>query len=109
MEVWERLGLPKKECIEVLNNSENMIKYRHRLFSRIVPVVKEIGLWGEKVQQAYREIGAIEYADYDAQSLLDKDARVAEEFDAQMFVADAIKLANEPRDNDQRHADREAA
>jgi hypothetical protein len=93
MEVWERLGLPRKECAEVLRTSENMGRYRSRLFSRIVPVVKEIGLWSEKVQQAYTEIGVMKYADYDAQALLDKDAKVAEEFDAQMFVKDAITLA----------------
>ena len=45
-ELWENLGLPVKEAIEVAMASENMRMFRKRLFSRIVPTVKDIGLWG---------------------------------------------------------------
>src|SRR5438105_11060883 len=45
-EVWERLGLPVDECIEILDHSETMQLFRSRLFTRIVPTVKDIGLWG---------------------------------------------------------------
>src|SRR5436190_22855345 len=44
-EVWERLGLPVDECIEILDHSETMQLFRSRLFTRIVPTVKDIGLW----------------------------------------------------------------
>src|ERR1700716_1739671 len=44
-ELWENLGLPVKEAIEVAMASENMRMFRKRLFSRIVPTVKDIGLW----------------------------------------------------------------
>src|SRR5881227_2410114 len=62
-EVWERLGLPVDECIEILDHSETMQLFRSRLFTRIVPTVKDIGLWGPKVQEAFAAIGAIEFAD----------------------------------------------
>jgi hypothetical protein len=87
-EVWERLGLPVKECIEILDHSETMQLFRSRLFSRIVPTVKDIGLWGEKVQQAFAAMGAIQFAEVDAGALLAEDARVAEEFDAKTRLSD---------------------
>ena len=31
-----------------------MIQFRSHLFSRIVPIIKDIGLWGDKVQRASR-------------------------------------------------------
>jgi len=88
-EVWERLGLPVDKCIEILDRSEMMQLFRSRLFSRIVPTVKDIGLWGAKVQEAFAAMGAIEFAQTDAAALLDNDARVAEEFDARLRLRDA--------------------
>ena len=44
LEVWQRLGLPIEKCIEITDNSEAMKLFRSRLFSRIVPTVKDIGL-----------------------------------------------------------------
>ena len=88
-EVWERLGLPVKECIEILDHSESMQMFRSRLFSRIVPTVKDIGLWGPKVREAFAAMGAIQFAEIDAAAVLEADARVAEEFDARTRLADA--------------------
>jgi len=88
-EVWERLGLPVDECIEILDHSETMQLFRSRLFTRIVPTVKDIGLLGPKVQEAFAAMGAIEFAKIDAAALLDNDARVAEDFDAKMRLKDA--------------------
>src|SRR5215475_9421100 len=85
-EVWENLGLPVKECVEAVENSEYMKMFRTRLFSRIVPTVKDIGLWGARVRKAYEDMGVMEFATVDAQAMLDNDGRVAEEFDAKMFV-----------------------
>ena len=81
-EVWERLGLPAEECVQIVDQSEPMKVFRSRIFSRIVPTVKDIGLWGRQVQEAFAEMGAIEFAQVDAGALLENDARVAEEFDA---------------------------
>src|SRR5919205_1057938 len=89
LEVWQRLGLPVDECIQILDHSETMQLFRSRLFTRIVPTVKDIGLWGPKVQEAFAAMGAIEFAKIDAAALLDNDARVAEEFDAKMRLKDA--------------------
>jgi hypothetical protein len=63
--------------------------FRSRIFSRIVPTVKDIGLWGPQVQEAFAAMGAIGFASVDAGALLENDARVAEEFDARTRLSDA--------------------
>ena len=79
-----------KEAVEPTMTSEQMRLFRKRLFTRIVPTVKDIGLWGERVQKAFADMGAIEFADVDSEALLEHDNRVAEEFDAKRFVTDAL-------------------
>ncbi|MFI4982286.1 MAG: ferritin-like domain-containing protein [Nevskiales bacterium] len=91
MEVWQRLGLPVEQCIEIVDHSDSMKMFRSRIFSRIVPTVRDIGLWGPRVQKAFAEIGAIEFAKVDAAALLDNDNRVADEFDARMRVHSAAE------------------
>jgi hypothetical protein len=85
-EVWGALGLPVEECVEYVNTSQNMRNFRSRLFSRIVPTVKAIGLWGPKIRRAYSDMGIIGYADVDLDALIKDDQRVAEEFDARNSV-----------------------
>jgi hypothetical protein len=89
-ELWENLGLPVQQAIEAAMASENMRLFRKRLFSRIVPTVKDIGLWGEGVQKAFADMGAIEFAEIDSDALLEQDNRVAQEFDAGAFVQRSI-------------------
>jgi hypothetical protein len=89
-ELWENLGLPVKEAVEATMKSEQMAMFRKRLFSRIVPTVKDIGLWGSRVQKAFEDMGAIEFAEIDAEALLENDQRVAEEFDATRYVQQSL-------------------
>jgi hypothetical protein len=85
-EVWENLGLPIAECLAAATQSDAVKQFRRRLFTRIVPTIKDIGLWGPRVRRAYEDMGVLEYADVDTVALLENDNRVAEEFDAQRFV-----------------------
>jgi len=80
-EMWERLGIDLKDALREVDGSEGQIRFRKRLFSRIVPIVKDIGLWSERVRKVYAEMGVIHYGDSDAQTMLDRDNEVAEEFD----------------------------
>ena len=80
-EMWERLNIDVKEALREVDGSEGQIRFRKRLFSRIVPIVKDIGLWGERVRKAYVDMQVIHYGDTDPQAMLDHDASVAEEFD----------------------------
>ena len=89
-EVWERLGLAAKMLDDIHYNSKQMQSFRGRLFSRVVPTVKDIGLWGPRVQTAFAEMGVMEYAKIDVTEQLANDGKVAEEFDRKMFVEKAI-------------------
>ena len=89
-EVWERLGLPAKVLDDIHYNSKQMNSFRGRLFSRVVPTIKDIGLWGPRVQKAFAEMGVMDYAKVDVTEQLARDGQIAEEFDAKMFVEKSI-------------------
>jgi hypothetical protein len=93
-ELWENLGLPAKEAVEAVMKSEQMAMFRKRLFSRIVPTVKDIGLWGPRVRKAFEDMGAIEFAEVDAEAMLENDQRVAADFDAGRFVQQSLARPN---------------
>ncbi len=43
-EVWEELGMPVKECCEIMLNNPLQLEFRKVLFSKIVPNLKKLGL-----------------------------------------------------------------
>ena len=81
-EVIDQLNLPKKEAIAHMENSEGMRMFRTFLFNRIVPVVKDIGRWGKRIQDGYGKMGVLGFADVDIDNLQAQDEHIAEEFDA---------------------------
>jgi hypothetical protein len=87
-EVWERLGFDVAECLEFTDNSEIQQQFRALLFSRIVPCVKDIGLWGPKVQQAYADMGVLDAAKIDLEALMASDEEIAEQVDRQKYEAE---------------------
>jgi len=80
-EVWETLGFPVEECMAWADKSELMKMFRSALFSRIVPTIKDIGLWGPKIRRAYSNMGIMGFAEVDTEALAARDEQVAEEFD----------------------------
>jgi hypothetical protein len=80
-EVWANLGLPVDECAAHMLESGFMQNYRGALFSRIVPIMKDIGLWGPRIRRAYADMGILGYAETDVDAMTSNDQRVAEEFD----------------------------
>jgi hypothetical protein len=85
-----RSGLPVKEMLEHAYHSGAMQQFRSRLFTRIVPILKEIGLFGPKVQKALGDMGVMGYAEIDVEQLIANDLKVADDFDAKKFVNNAI-------------------
>jgi hypothetical protein len=90
-DVWTAVGLDVKQCRAVHEAALATHKFRSRLFSRIVPTVRDIGLWGPRVRNAFEDLGAMKFADRDGAEMLEEDNRVAEEFDARRFVEAALK------------------
>lgn len=80
-EVFDTLGLNVKECAEWVDHSPVMTQFRSHLFSRIVPIVKDIGLWGDKVQKAFSDMGVLDMAGSDIEALMKADEDQAEELD----------------------------
>jgi hypothetical protein len=85
-DVWERSGLPVAELSQIAYNSDWMKSFRSRLFSRIVPTLKDIGLFGPRIQKALADMDVMEYAALDARTMLENDAKVADAFDQQRGV-----------------------
>jgi hypothetical protein len=69
--------------------------FRSRLFSRIAPIARDIGMWSDNAQAAFDKMGLLEFCDpnLDVDLLLDSDARVAEECDAQTHVSQVTQAA----------------
>ena len=76
------------ECVEFTEQSPVQQAFRTLLFSRIVPCVKDIGLWGPKVQHAYVDLGVIDAADSDLEVLMRADEELAEKIDAEKYAAE---------------------
>jgi hypothetical protein len=85
-EVWETLGFPVEECMAWADKSELMKMFRSALFSRIVPTIRDIGLWGPKIRRAYSNMGIMGFAEVDTAALAARDEAVAEEFDAKRLT-----------------------
>ena len=60
-EVWERLGLDADLCIEHAERSGSRAQFRHRLFSKIVPNVKSLGLLSERQRERFHALDILQY------------------------------------------------
>ncbi|MGH2690957.1 MAG: ferritin-like domain-containing protein [Actinomycetota bacterium] len=80
-EVWERLDFDVQRCLEFTEQSDMMKEFRKMLFTRIVPTVKDIGLWGPKIRKAYEDMGVIQFQDMDPDSLSEQDEALARKLD----------------------------
>jgi hypothetical protein len=81
-EVWERLELPVDEVLDYVRNSETQQLFRGYLFTRIVPTLKDIGLWGPRIRGAFAEMGVLDFADTDLEQVMAEDEQAAEQIDA---------------------------
>jgi hypothetical protein len=87
-EVWERMGFDVHECLDFTEHSPVQQAFRTLLFSRIVPCVKDIGLWGPKVQHAYADLWVLDAAQTDLEALMRSDEDIAERVDAEKYAAE---------------------
>jgi len=82
-EVWQNMGLDVEDCLEAVTHSPYFTLYQSLLFSRIVPCVKDIRLWGDKVQKAYADMGVLDMAGVDLAAMMKQDEDIAEALDAE--------------------------
>ncbi|MFN2582459.1 MAG: aminobenzoate oxygenase, partial [Candidatus Dormibacteria bacterium] len=81
-EVWDNLGLPVDECLDFVRKSEAMVQFRSLLFTRIVPTLRDVGLFGDRIKRAFADMGVLGYTDIDLDAVMADDERQAGELDA---------------------------
>jgi hypothetical protein len=77
-----------QECLDFTEQSPVQQAFRTLLFSRIVPCVKDIGLWGPKVQRAFADLGVIDAAKSDLDALMRADEEIADRVDEEKYAAE---------------------
>jgi len=66
-EVWERMGVPVKEAVELVLKSPERLMFQQMLFSKIVPNCKKLGLldagdgW---LRTKFGELGVLQFEDW---------------------------------------------
>jgi hypothetical protein len=103
-EIWRTLGFDADDCIRYVRESETLQQFRSLLFSRIVPTLRDIGMFGPKVRAAFADMGVLGFEQLDVEALMADDEAVAEAIDAQRRrqVADTVEAgrpegSGEPR------------
>jgi len=76
-EVWENLGLDADECERISEQSGIARMFRHRLFSKIVPNVKSLGLLDSERQR--RRFHDLDILQYENETTSDVDQEILEE------------------------------
>jgi hypothetical protein len=92
-EVWEHLDVDTAECLDFVNKSLTMAEFRKMLFMRIVPTLKDIGLFGPKVKKCFEEMGVMHFADLDVAQMSAMDEQAGDMYDAQREAATAKTIA----------------
>ena len=69
-----------------VDTSELQRTFRGFLFMRIVPILRDIGLWGDKIQKAFADMGVLGFADSDIDAAMADDESVAEQLDAERLA-----------------------
>lgn len=86
------LGLPD-EVARYVDSSDLLRQFRGFLFMRIVPILRDIGLWGDRIQKAFADMGILDFADADLDAAMAEDEAVAEELDARLSHVRAVAEA----------------
>ncbi|HEV3124953.1 MAG TPA: ferritin-like domain-containing protein [Candidatus Dormibacteraeota bacterium] len=92
-ELWDNLGLGAEECVSFVRDSELQLQFRSLLFTRIVPTLRDIGLFGERIRKAFGDMGVIGYAETDLDQLSSQDEQIAEQIDARRQQVESVIAA----------------
>ena len=78
-----------KACTGHVLASPLMTEFRRKLFIRIVPTLKDIGLWGARIQKAFVDMNVMDFAETNLDEAIAHDEAVAVEFDRLRGARDA--------------------
>jgi hypothetical protein len=96
-EIWRNLDFDADDCIGFVRQSETLQQFRALLFTRIVPTLRDIGMFGPKVRAAFADMGVLGFEQVDVEALMADDEQVAEAVDARRAaqVDDTIAAGSE--------------
>jgi len=60
-EVWEKTGLPAKQCMDIALNNQGQVMFRQLLFAKIVPAIKKMDLLSDRQRQRFAELGILHF------------------------------------------------
>ncbi|MBP6628530.1 MAG: ferritin-like domain-containing protein [Kofleriaceae bacterium] len=60
-EVWDKLGLPRQQCMDIALNNTGQVMFRQLLFAKIVPAIKRMGLLSERLRGHFAELGILQF------------------------------------------------
>jgi hypothetical protein len=63
-EVWETMGMDVDACVAASMASPLAIEFRRRLFSKIVPNIKSLGLLSRRQRERFAELGILEFEEH---------------------------------------------
>jgi hypothetical protein len=63
-EVWEKVGLPGKQCMEIALNNQGQVLFRQMLFAKIVPAIKKMDLLSDRQRQRFHELGILQFENW---------------------------------------------
>ena len=64
-EVWEKAGLPVKECMDIALNNTGQVMFRQMLFAKIVPAIKKMDLLSERQRARFAELGILQFENWE--------------------------------------------
>jgi hypothetical protein len=60
-EVWETMGMDVEACVEAAERSRIAQQFRFRLFSKVVPNMKSLGLLSERQRERFDKLGILHF------------------------------------------------
>lgn len=63
-EVWEKTGLPTKQCMDIALHNQGQVMFRQMLFAKIVPAIKKMDLLSERQRQRFAELGILQFENW---------------------------------------------
>ena len=87
VDVWESLGLPAATCAAWMRQSGFHRNWQAQLFTRVVPTIRAIGLWGPRVRDAFAQMGVLSLGNADLESMQAEDERIAQDMQERLMGA----------------------
>jgi hypothetical protein len=63
-EVWEKQGLPVKQCMDIALNNQGQVMFRQMLFAKIVPAIKKMDLLSDRLRTRFAELGILQFENW---------------------------------------------